>query len=113
LLPKYTKWISMSVFICYCLRERGSFEGYSCHPYCHICVSQTESSRPAVARIAEIVNFTDVQIRIYTCSLLCVAHVYSVVHSDCIVTFPPAKHHLIDFRSIAETVFTAQYVLNL
>jgi hypothetical protein len=46
-----------------------------------IYVSQTESSRPAVARIAEIVNLTDIQIRIYTCSLLRMA--YSVVRGDC------------------------------
>jgi hypothetical protein len=74
-------------------------------------VSQTESSRPTVARIAEIVNFTDMEIRIYTCSLLCMA--YSVVRSDCIVTVPLAKHQLIGFKSVAETVFTAQYELNL
>jgi hypothetical protein len=93
--------------MCYCPRERRSFKGYSCHPYCHICVS----SRPAVAQIAEIVILTDIQIRICTCSLLCMA--YSVVRSDCIVTVPLAKHQLIGFKSIAEAVFTARYELNL
>ena len=38
---------------------------------------------------------------------------YSVVHSGCIVTAPLAKRHLIGFKSIAKTVFTAQYELNL
>jgi hypothetical protein len=38
---------------------------------------------------------------------------YSVVRSDCIVTVPLAKRQVIGFKSIAETVFTAQYVLNL
>jgi len=38
---------------------------------------------------------------------------YSVVRGDCIVTVPLAKHQLIGFKSTAETVFTAQYELNL
>jgi hypothetical protein len=38
---------------------------------------------------------------------------YSVVRGDCIVTVPLAKHQLIGFKSIAETVFTAQYEPNL
>jgi hypothetical protein len=74
-------------------------------------VWQTESCRSAVAQIAEIVNLADIQIRIYTCSLLCMA--YSVVHSGCIVTAPLAKYHLIAIKTIAKTVFTARYELNL
>jgi len=80
------------------LRERRSLKGYRCHLYCHIYVSQTESSRQAVARIAEIVNLTVTEIGIYTCSLLCMTH--SVVRSDCIVTVPVAKHQLAGFTRV-------------
>ena len=88
--------------MCYCLRKRRSFKGHSCHIYCHIYVSQTESSKPAVARRAEIVNLTDMEIKIYTCSTLCVT--YSVVRSDCIFTVPLAKRQLIRFTRVRVTV---------